>query len=190
MAPLPPLWLWMVDVTFRKHTRQLWSENVILCRVSIKWKNEVCKKIWSHLTPSVSWDIFFFPTGDLQEKVDAVNGFHFLQRSILLTKQHKSETLYDLYLVHKRFAYAMCSRDPWQFPVAWTHNWCNRSLELPIAKPQKGWKSRRRVRPEFTFRLIWISRLVEGIRKYWPSHDHWIHFEWFLYSVSKLEPQL
>ena len=70
------------------------------------------KKKWSQLIPSVSLE-FFFPSGGLQKQEDAANGCYLLQRSIFLSKQDASDTLFldQLDLVNKWLACAICSRD-------------------------------------------------------------------------------
>lgn len=70
------------------------------------------KKKWSQLIPSVSLE-FFFPPGGLQKQEDAANGCYLLQRSIFLSKQDTTDTLFldQLDLVNKWLACAICSRD-------------------------------------------------------------------------------
>lgn len=70
------------------------------------------KKKWAQLIPSVSLE-FFFPAGGLQKQEDAANGCYLLQRSIFLSKQDNSDTLFldQLDLVNKWLAYAICSRE-------------------------------------------------------------------------------
>ncbi len=70
------------------------------------------KKKWSQLIPSYSLE-FFFPSGGFQKQEDAAKGCYLLQRSIFLSKQDSSDTLFldQLDLVNKWLACALCSRD-------------------------------------------------------------------------------